>query len=194
MEKKDNKYLYVLTLILAVAVVGLSVAYAALSSTLTASFNTVSQGVASWDVGFQTGSVTAVAGGTSDVGRVCGTATVTKATVTIADTTLSKPGDSCRYDLVVKNLGSISAKLAEINFTKPDNTCTTTGTTMVCDDITYKLTTDQAGNTPLAINSVLAASTGSQPVYLTVMYSGLDVAASASSLSTGGFSLIYNQN
>ena len=196
MEKKDNKYLYVLTLILAVAVVGLSVAYAALSSTLTAKFNTVSQAVATWNVGFDTSMSTAgVPGGTSTDTITCGAANITAGAVTIGNTSIGKPGDYCRYALKVKNIGDIDAKLSQITFIQPSGgTCTTSGATMVCGDITYKITIDEAGSNQLAIDRVLAKQTGELPIWLHVVYSGASLATDTLNLTNGGFSLYYVQN
>ena len=79
-----------------VLLVGLSIAYAALSTTLNVTVSSVgSQGGMSWNVGFTGSSATPTVLGTSATGRSCGTATITTTAVTIADTTLSKPDDSC---------------------------------------------------------------------------------------------------
>lgn len=192
---KDRKNIYLSIVALVVAVIGLSVAYAALSTTLNISFGNVNQSAMTWNVGFQTGTVTGTASGTSATGRSCGSATVTADTVTVADTTLSKPGDTCTYALTIKNTGSIAANLATITPKAPTSvTCgTATGGKMVCGNITYKLTTDAAGNTILTTNKTLAASTGTLPVYLVVSYTGADVNATEVTQSSAAFTLIYNQ-
>jgi hypothetical protein len=203
MEKRDSKYLYGLTIVLAVAVVGLSIAYAALSTTLNAQFSTVTQNSASWNVAFDTtGSPITTSPllykgnseGSSTDSITCGAATITANSVTVADTTLGKPGDFCRYTLSVKNTGTLAAKLSEISYTKPDSGCTTSGASMVCGDITYKLATNEAGTTLLATNSTIAANTGTQPVYLFISYTGTGVASSEVNLSNAKFTLVYAQN
>lgn len=193
--EKERRRLYVIMCTLAVAVVGLSIAYAALSTQLTATLSTVkNNGPMTWAVGFVPGTVNGTPGGTSATGRTCGAATVTASTVSVAETTLSKPDDSCTYALTIKNTGDIAATLASINATQPSGaTCTVSGASMVCGNITYKLTTDASGNTLLAQGGTLAASTGTLPVYLVVKYTGATVSSTAISQTNGSFTLTYNQ-
>ena len=105
-NKVKNREVYVILSVLCVAVVILAVAYAALSSTLEINFGTVSQNVQSWNVGFIPGTATATSKGTSTTGLVCGSATVTTDTVTVADSSISKPGDSCTYKLTTDDVGT----------------------------------------------------------------------------------------
>ena len=108
-----NKSMIVIILVLVIALITLSVAFAALSATLKINFGNVNQTVQTWNVGFDTtGSPkAATASGSSATGRTCGAATITATTVTIANTELSKPDDACRWDLVIKNSGTINAKI-----------------------------------------------------------------------------------
>lgn len=194
--EKERRRLYVIMCTLAVAVVGLSIAYAALSTQLTATLSTVKNDPSgtTWNVGFVAGTVNGTPGGTSATGRSCGAATVTASTVSVGETTLSKPDDSCTYALTIKNTGSIAATLASINATQPSGaSCTVSGASMVCGNITYKLTTDASGNTLLAQGGTLAASTGTLPVYLVVKYTGSTVSSTAISQTNGSFTLTYNQ-
>ena len=198
MEKKDNKYLYILTIVLAVAVVGLSIAYAALSTTLNAQFATVSQSAASWSVHFNTsgspinGTASNTEGSSTDT-ITCGSATVTDSSVSVANTTLAKPGDTCTYALQVVNGGSLVAKLSEIEWpTKPNASCTTSGAQMVCRDITFKVATAATGTPLLATNSTIANG-GTQNIWLILTYSGSNVGSGAE-LSNGKFTLLYVQN
>ncbi len=190
----ERKRLYIIMCTLAVAVVGLSIAYAALSTTLTITMNSVSNSDIVWAVGFEPGTVNATAGGTSATGRTCGAATVTEASVSVANTILSKPDDSCTYALTIKNTGDINATLASIVPTQPGGaTCSTaSNSTMVCGDITYKLTTDSNGTTALASGGALNAG-ASLPVYLVIKYTGETPSASQISQSNGKFTLTYNQ-
>lgn len=202
MDKKDNKYLYILTIVLAVAVVGLSVAYAALSSTLTAQFSTVTQSGGSWDVHFVTsgtpvnGTASSTEGSSTDT-ITCGQATVSNSSVTIGNTTLSKPGDTCTYALQVKNYGSLAARLSEIEWpNKPNASCTTSGAQMVCGDITFKIATAATGTPLLTTNSILSDSGKSgdtQDMWLVLTYSGANVGTGAD-LNNAKFTLLYVQN
>ena len=185
----------ILGITLAILVV-ITVAYAALSSTLNITVNKVTQSILTWDVGFQTGTVTAVEGGTSGTGRSCGTATVTTGTVTIATTTLSKPDDSCTYALTVKNTGGIDAILGTITAVDPTgNTCTKSNgnAKMVCGNLTYSLATNAQGTTFLTTGGVLAKSTGTQTIYLIIKYTGATVSLNAEEQTSAGFTLLYNQ-
>ncbi len=200
MKLLQNKNLRFLLLVAAILIVGVSIAYAVLSTTLTITFNKVTQNGINWNVALDTSGspVEGTPAGTSATGRTCGDATVTSTTVTVANSSVSKPGDKCTYALTVKNTGSILATLAEINVTKPTtggstmSSCTISGASMVCDKITYKLTTDAAGSTLLATNSTIAAS-ANQPVYLVVMYNDDSAVSGTAQTQTGAsFSLVYN--
>ena len=177
-----------------VLLVGLSIAYAALSTTLNVTVNSVgSQGGMSWNVGFTGSSATPTLLGTSATGRSCGTATITTTAVTIADTTLSKPGDGCRYSLTIKNSGTISAALTSITPTEPNGiTCETkSGGLMVCGNITYKLATNTQG-TVLTSGSTLAPN-ATLPVYLIMEYTGTSLAGETIVHSGAKFSILYSQ-
>ena len=198
MKILQNKNLRFLLLVAAILIVGVSIAYAVLSTTLTITFSKVTQNSIDWNVAFDTTTnpVEGTPAGTSATGRTCGDATVTANSVTVANSGVSKPGDKCTYQLSVKNTGSILARLAEINTTQPSvggtpMSCTVSGASMVCNKITYKLTTDAAGTTLLATNSTIAAS-ASQAVYLVVMYNDEDVTATAQTQTGASFSLVYN--
>ncbi len=193
-SKFDEKKMGVIVLLLIVVIFGISVAYAALSTTLTITASKVTQSALTWNVAFQTGTVTGTPGGSSGEGRSCGNATVTANTVTVAQSTLSKPEDSCTYALVIKNTGSIDANLATITPVAPTSTsCTNNGASMVCGNITYKLTTDLAGNTLLTPNRILAKTSGSLNVYLVMKYTGASINSSDVTQNNGGFTLVYNQ-
>ena len=198
MEKKSGiKASYVICGILLVAVVGLSIAYAALSANLNIEFGTVTQNVQSWNVAFDTTTspVTATAGGTSATGRSCGTATVTSTLVTVGATELSKPGDKCTWALTVKNTGSIDAVLTSITPTAPTSVACSpmANASMVCGNITYKLTTDAAGTTLLTSGGTLGHTTGSLDVYLVAEYTGADVTDTTVQHSGAKFELLYEQ-
>ena len=64
---------------------------------------------------------------------------------------------------------------------------------MVCGNITYKLTTDAAGQSLLGTNNVLANTTGTLDVYLTAEYTGTSTGSDGVQ-NSGGFTLNYVQN
>ena len=190
---KDQNLKFIL-LVAAVLLLGVGIAYAALSTTLTITFGKVTQSALSWNVAFEGSSATATVGGTSATGRTCGTATITATSVTVADTTLSKPGDKCTYTLKVKNSGTVGAKLNTITPTAPtDATCATaTGGNLVCGNITYKLTSDSSGATVLPTGTSLAAG-GTQTMYLVVSYNASGLQSTAITQTGAKFTLSYTQ-
>lgn len=193
-KQKNQKQMLTIIGAIVLLIIGVSVAYAALSSTLNISTGNVTQSTLSWEVGFEPGSVTATVGGTSSTGRSCGTATVTANSVIVGASALSKPDDSCTYQLTIKNTGGIDAKLTTITPVAPNSTsCTNSGASMVCGNLTYKLATDAAGTSLLALNSSLEKSVGTQTVYLIVKYTGTEVSTSTVEQNSGGFTLVYSQ-
>lgn len=193
--KNERKSLFVIVTILAIAVLGLSIAYAAMSTVLTARFSSIASNPVNWEVGFVEGTVAGVGSGTSDVGRTCGTASVSASNASVTATTLSKPGDTCTYALTIKNTGNIDANLSSIAPTQPTGaTCSVAeGAKMVCGSITYKITTDSAGNTLLTANRLLEKTSGELPVYLIATYSGENIGESGFTQSGAAFTLTYNQ-
>lgn len=193
---KDRSSLYVTLVAVLISIIGLTVAYAALSTNLTITTGNVKQNALTWNVGFDTTSTTvaATAAGTSATGRTCGDATVAAGAVTIADTTLSKPGDACTWALTVKNAGDIAATLSSANGTAPSGVTCGTNTTgkMVCGNITYTLTSDAAGSTIITTGTTLN-SKASQAVYLKAEYTGTTLNATAVTQTGAKFTLVYGQ-
>lgn len=192
---KNRKVLNIALCIVSVLIIGIVVAYAALSATLNISFSGITQNALTWNVGFTGTSAAGAAAGTSATGRSCGNATITASTVSVAATTLSKPGDKCTYTLTIKNSGSIAARLSSITPTKPTSTtcATASGATMVCGNITYKLTSDSGGATAINANTTLNAG-ASLTVYLVASYTGAGLNSSAVTQSGAKFVLSYAQS
>ena len=144
MEKERGAKIIAIVALL-IAVVGLTVGYAAYSSTLNIN-GTANVDPASWKVnfGYKTGD--------SLTGTKTGHATETTAP-TLADTTISgfdvtlkAPGDSVTYNFLIKNSGTLNARLA--NFTMGTLTCAPNASgsisqedaTKLCGELTYTLT------------------------------------------------------
>ena len=64
---------------------------------------------------------------------------------------------------------------------------------MVCENTTYKLTTDAAGQSLLGTNNTLAATSGTLGVYLIIEYTGESTGGSDTNQTNGGFTLTYTQ-
>ncbi|MBR4693336.1 MAG: hypothetical protein IKQ06_04680 [Bacilli bacterium] len=190
-ENKKNRQTIIIVTILCACLFGLAIAYAALSATLQITFGNVTQNALSWNVGFEPGTVQGTKTGTN---TVCGEATATASTVSIANTTLTTLHDKCVYHFVVKNTGTVDALLSSISAKTPSSvSCDTSETSqMVCANITYRLTSDSAGLSLLGANNTLVANTGTLDVYLTAEYTGTSTGG-ASSQNSGGFTLNYTQ-
>ena len=188
-----------------VLLLGVAVAYALLTATLNVTVNTVTQTAPTWGVAFAATSYTPTKlGSTDDTGRVCGTASVSGQNLTVAATSLSKPGDGCRYALTVKNTGTIGAILNSIAITAPSgngasSNCTapTNGTTptLTCGNIVYKFTTDQAGSTPIGVGSSgLTIAGGAQTtIYLSILYTPDTLQTTALTQTGAKFTFNYQQ-
>lgn len=194
--KKDKSIIFVI-FILMIATLALSIAFSSLSTLLNINYGDVNQSAQTWDVGFDTSGspLAASSTGTSAAGRICGAATITKDSVSVADTQLSKPGDTCTWSLTIQNLGTIDAKLNSVTPIIGENSCTISGSSIECGNITYKLATDQAGTTLLSsqINSTLAKTNGTKDVYLIATYSSNSIGGSSNTQSGIGFTILYNQ-
>jgi len=194
MVRKNN--LVLISGILIVLVLFLTIAYAALSTTLKPKFTGITQSAMSWNVGFKTGTVTGTASGTTS-GITCGSATATATTISGINVSISNPGDKCSYTFQIQNNGTIGAKISAITPTKPANTtcATASASTMVCGNITYKLRADSAtSSTLLAVGNTIAAKSGStatlKTVVLTAEYSGSS--ASSDDFYQTGFAYTIN--
>lgn len=159
MEKERGAKVIAIVALL-IAVVGLTVGYAAYSSTLTIN-GTANVDPASWKVnfGYKTGD--------SLTGTINGHATENTAP-TLADTTISgfdvtlkAPGDSVTYNFLIKNSGTLNARLA--NFTMGTLTCAPNegskispeDATKLCGELKYTLTYAGAGGSTITTGDIL---------------------------------------
>ena len=144
-----NKNILIIILFISIFSVGvISIAFAALSQTLNITSGKVTQNALTWNVGFVAGTYTGSPDGTSNNGLSCGSITATRNTLTVANTTLSKPGDVCRYSIPISNTGDLDAYLKSILYTKPTSTnCTIVAAntteerygSMTCGNIKYSI-------------------------------------------------------
>lgn len=192
---KDRKILSVVLVLVVTFVFGIVIAYAALSTALTATFSSVTQTPVGWNVRIASGNFYSTDGGEDSTGRYCGGINVSDNLITIDSTTLSKPGDACKYSIVVENSGDIPAMLSNINVMKPDDvSCTTNSdSTMVCGNITYILSTDVNGTLPFTVGTKLNEKGGTNNAFLIVEYTGESSSPTPIVQSGAGFSLGYKQ-
>lgn len=158
MEKERGAKVIAIVALL-IAVVGLTVGYAAYSSTLTIN-GTANVDPASWKVNFDYKN-----GTTSLTGTTKGHATENTApkladtTISEFDVTLKAPGDSVTYNFLIKNSGTLNAKLA--NFTMGTLTCAPNASssisqedaTELCGELKYTLT--YAGGSTITTGEIL---------------------------------------
>lgn len=178
-----------------------AITYAALSQTLTITMNKTTQKAMTWDIHFIAGTITGSAV-TNNSGNVdCGTATATATTISGFSPVLSGVGDKCSYTFTIQNAGSIPGKIDTILFGEPSEatgTCTGSGSSRTCGDITYELHYDTVTGTAVAVGDVINAMSGSTPtaktVLLTVAYSGTTAGEEDFTQSGFSYTLGYKQN
>ena len=200
--------MYIILGVVSCLVVVMSIAFAALSTTLTINFGNVTQSVQTFNFSVPDGTYNATEGGTSDtVGRSCAAATVSSNVVTIPNISLSKPDDSCTWDFNINNTGTIAAKITAVTPTKPYAgtsgttlaTCATAaGGSLVCGNISYTFSYNSSGTTytafPAAPNLTLAATSSTKALRLEAKYTGTGVNSSAVYQKSAKFVLTCAQN
>jgi len=155
-EKTKN----VLLAVLIVGLVSMTVAYAALSTTLTIS-SSAKVAASKWDIqitGWKQETVLNLNGGTSEA-TVKASPSVTATAVTGIEVTFKKPGDAVQFTFNIENKGDIDAKLTSA-----------TGMTETIDGVTKTVKCENA--TPAASNSAfdLAKTNGSISCVMDISY------------------------
>lgn len=153
MEKdKNSKVIAIIALLIAIA--GLSVGFAALSTTLTIN-GSGTVNTSSWNVKFANlGATPALTGTATEVTKPV----LSDTKIETFDVSFMTPGDSITYTFDVANTGTYDARISSV--TVPTPTCTGTGDSAttdadnVCKYLTYSLTYDNG--TAVAANDVLA--------------------------------------
>lgn len=190
-KSREVKIIAVVALL--VAVVGLSVAYAALNTTLKIT-GTATVNSASWDVHFIKGTGTPVGAATFVEPEISTDSTA----LNNYSVKLTKPGDSVTYTFKITNQGSINAKLGTVNI--GDVTCTSadateTGTTeanTTCANLTYSVTYENGDE--IKVGDVLNAG-NTVDAKITITFNSDAETVPASVVTVGGLdvTLIYNQ-
>lgn len=190
--EKERGFRIIAVIALMVAVVGLTVGYAAYSSTLKIT-GAASVDPSSWNVKF------AYKTGSSLVAAVTGKATM-ETEATLSDTqvsgfkaTLKAPGDSITYNFVVTNTGSLDAVLS--TFTMGNISCApatgstakTDEATAICNELSYTLTGVNANET------LAAGDSKDLTLKLEWASTGTAVASDDIAITVGETTLIYTQ-
>lgn len=155
MEKQRNTQMLVI-LVLAVAVLTMSVGFAAYSASLSIN-GTTNISAANWDVNFDTTTFTE----SSTIKATTKNITGTNVTYTVA---LAKPGDFYEFTIDVKNLGTFNANLTDVTLTAL--------TEEQSKYLTYKLSYNGVdySSTATGLSVPLAAKTGVETVTVRVEY------------------------
>ena len=155
---------------LVVAVLGLTVAFAALSQQLTIE-GTATVGSSSWNVKFKSISEATKTGG-AKVENIDGsekTPTLTDYTITLPTISLTKPGDKVEYTIVVENSGTIDAVIKSVTYN--EKVCSSElneeATAFCNNDFSFKL--ENADAAEVAIGQTLT-NKSTKTMKLTVEY------------------------
>lgn len=183
---KNREVKIIAVVALLVAVVGLSVAYAALSTTLEIS-GSATINSASWDVGFVKGSHTTTGGATFVE------PTVSSTSITGYSAKLTMPGDSVTYNFKITNQGSIPATLGTVNI--GSISCTGTDSAeaaATCANLTYSVT--YADGTAIKVGDSLAVG-ATKDAKITITFNAGATTVPTNPVTVNGMdvTLIYNQ-
>lgn len=152
MKKNEKIIQLVMVIALVVSITGISVGFAAMSTTLSVS-GVTEMAPASWKIKFENLSNP----------TLTGSATVVTAPVITGDThigdysvRLTRPGDSVTYTFDVTNSGSIDAELSSFTFATPSIVATLPADqTIVQNNLVYSLTYNDGSS--IAVNDELKA-------------------------------------
>lgn len=190
--EKQRQVKGIAILALCVAVLGLSVAFAAMSTTLSIN-GTATMNTASWSIKFMNLSEATVTGSASVV-----TAPVLSDThIGDYEIVLTKPGDSVTYTFDVKNTGTIDAVMS--TFTKGTSpvctgvsqTSATEDANTVCNNLTYTLTYTSDGSAVKANDTLAIGET--KNMTLKISYTGNDLPSDDVNISGLDITMIYEQ-
>jgi len=194
---KDRKTLFIILFISIFSVGVISIAFAALSQTLNITSGKVTQNALTWNVGFVEGTYTGTPDGTSNNGLSCGSITATRNSLTVANATLSKPGDKCEYEIPISNTGSLDAYLQNVSYTAPTSTSCTINNPgdnslvygdMTCGNLNYYIYVD------FCDSIVHVAPNSTRPLYLYIAYVGNSLNGSSVSQRNGKMTFTYSDD
>lgn len=199
---KNERTKNILLAVLLVAVVTLTIAYAALTATLTINSQAVVGGQdTNWKVKFiksGTGAICKAKSGST--AAVTTDATLTDTLISGLVATFKAPGDEVVCEFQVTNAGQIPAKLSSFVLGNTNLTYTGSGDDKTADEtlvngkIQYSVvwgTGDTSAGTQPAANDALAVGT-TRPVKLTMTYPSTETSMPKNDVTVTGFSTVFN--
>ena len=197
MEKQRNtKILSIVALL--VAVVGLTVAFAAMSRTLTIN-GTATMQTATWDIHFE--NLTEAKTGKAVINtsaQIVENNGVAMSKIGDYQVTLTRPGDSVTYTFDVVNAGDINATLGSLTKTAP--ICTSAAAapveadaTLVCGNLTYTLTYTNGGAEVKATDTLNGGETKNLTLKLEYNSTAETLPTNDVNITGLGIEMLYNQ-
>lgn len=189
----NNKIQNIVLGVLAVGLIGITVAYASLSQNLTIN-GTAKVAAATWDVHFEgmnAGTATGYAT-LPTTGKLAASGTSVSGNIG----TLKAPGDTITYTFNVKNAGSINAKISSI--TAPNLTCApaTSGGSQtvannVCANLTYTIEYTSESPKTIAVGNTLTAG-ASKNITLKIVNSSAATTLASEDIAVTASPMIIN--
>ena len=189
----NNKIQNIVLGVLAVGLIGLTVAYASLSQNLTIN-GTAKVAAATWDVHFEgmnAGTATGYAT-LPTTGKLAASGTSVSGSIG----TLKAPGDTITYTFNVKNAGSINAKISSI--TAPKLSCAPANTSgnqtvanNVCANLTYTIEYTSENPKTIAVGNTLTAG-ASKNITLKIVNSSAATSLASEDVTVTASPMIIN--
>ena len=189
----NNKIQNIVLGVLAVGLIGLTVAYASLSQNLTIN-GTAKVAAATWDVHFEGMSAGAATGYATlpTTGKLAASGTSVSGSIG----TLKAPGDTITYTFNVKNAGSINAKISSI--TAPKLSCAPANTggsqtvaNNVCANLTYTIEYTSENPKTIAVGNTLTAG-ASKNITLKIVNSSAATSLASEDITVTASPMIIN--
>ena len=189
----NNKIQNIVLGVLAVGLIGITVAYASLSQNLTIN-GTAKVAAATWDVHFEgmnAGTATGYAT-LPTTGKLAASGTSVSGNIG----TLKAPGDTITYTFNVKNAGSINAKISSI--TAPKLTCAPVASggsqavaNNVCANLTYTIEYTSESPKTIAVGNTLTAG-ASKNITLKIVNSSAATTLASEDIAVTASPMIIN--
>lgn len=188
-----NKIKVMVAVIMALSIVSISVAFAALSTSLVIS-GTATVNSGSWNISFQNLDVKTPTGSASFITEP---SIASPTSINSYYAILKNDGDSVSFEFDVVNSGSIDAKLTSL-VKNAIPTCTGTDAitgdadaALVCADLSY--TFSYSDGSTISLNDVIAAST-SKRLKVTLSYNTSTLPDNQVDISGLGITMLFGQN